>query len=140
VARRAFELFESEGHAFGREMEHWLKAEREFFHPVLTELNETEKAFTLKAEVPGFTEKDLEIKAEPQRVVITGKQEGKTEEEKKGKIVRSEIFSNEIMRVVELPAEIEAEKATATVKNGVLTMAMPKAAKARTVTVKPAAA
>jgi HSP20 family molecular chaperone IbpA len=41
--------------------------------------------------------------------------------------------------VVELPAEVEAEKAAATLKNGMLQLTMPKAAKARTVRVQPKA-
>jgi HSP20 family protein len=138
VARRAFEIFEGEG-IFGRDLENWFKAERELLHPVCTELTETDEAFALKAEVPGFSEKDLEIKVEPRRVAITGKRES-TKEEKKGKTIRSEISSDQILRLVELPAEIETDKVTATLKNGMLALELPKAAKARSVRVKAVAA
>ena len=46
----------------------------------------------------------------------------------------------ELMRVIELPAEVEAEKVTATLKNGVLELSLPKAAKARSVRIEPKAA
>jgi HSP20 family protein len=140
IAKRAFELFEGDGHPFGRDLEHWFRAEKELFRPVSTELAETDEAFTLKAEVPGFSEKDLEIKAEPRRVVITGKRESSSKEEKKGKIIRSEMSSDQALRIVDLPVEIETDKVTATLKNGLLTLALPKAAKAKSVTVKPNAA
>jgi HSP20 family protein len=140
IARRAFQLFEGDGRIFGRDLEHWLKAEQELFHPVCTELTESDEAFALKAEVPGFSEKDLEIKVEPQRVTITGKRESTSKEEKKGKIIRSEMSSDQILRLVDLPAEIDADKVTAILKNGMLSVELPKAAKARSVRVKPAAA
>ena len=140
ITRRAFELFEGDGRSFGRDLEHWLKAERELLHPVCTELTESDETFTLRAEVPGFGEKDLEINAEPRCVVISGKRESASKEEKKGKIIRSEMSSDQLLRVVELPAEIETDKITATLKDGMLTLGMPKAAKARTVRVKPTAA
>jgi HSP20 family molecular chaperone IbpA len=41
---------------------------------------------------------------------------------------------------VDLPASVDAEKAKATLKNGVLQLTMPKAAKAKTIDIKPKAA
>ena len=48
----------------------------------------------------------------------------------KGKTVYKEQCSNEIFRAVALPAEVDASKATATLKNGVLELHVPKSAKA----------
>jgi len=42
--------------------------------------------------------------------------------------------------VIDLPVTVEAEKTTATLKNGILELHLPKAAKARTVRVEPKAA
>lgn len=138
IRKRAFEMFDGNGNVFGRELDDWLKAEREILHPVQIELSESGDAFEVRAEVPGFTEKELEISAEPNRVTITGKRET-SKEEKKGKTVYSETGSDQILRVVELPANIDTDKVTATIKNGVLTLALPKAATARTVRVQPKA-
>jgi HSP20 family molecular chaperone IbpA len=41
---------------------------------------------------------------------------------------------------VDLPESVDAEKATATLKNGVLQLTMPKAVKAKTIEIKPKAA
>jgi len=34
ISRRAYEIFEGSGRAFGRDLEHWFQAEREIIHPV----------------------------------------------------------------------------------------------------------
>jgi len=53
IARRAYEIFEANGRAFGRDLEHWFRAERELLHPVLVNVTETDGSFEMKAEVPG---------------------------------------------------------------------------------------
>jgi HSP20 family molecular chaperone IbpA len=41
------------------------------------------------------------------------------------------------LRIVDLPTEIETDKVTATLKNGVLNLTMPKVAKARSIKIQP---
>ncbi len=139
LARRAYEIFESNGRAFGRELENWFQAEKELLHPVPVNITESDESFELKAEVPGFNEKEIEIGVEPRRVTITGKRETK-KEEKKGKTVCAESCSDQILRMVDLPAEVETDKVTATLKNGLLELALPKVAKAQTLRIHPKAA
>ncbi len=139
ITRRAYELFETSGREFGRDLENWFQAERELLHPVPVNITETDGALEVKAEVPGFAEKELEIGVEPYRLTIAGKRETK-KEEKKGKTVFAESHSNQILRAVTLPMEVEAEKAVATLKHGILEITLPKAGKARTVRVRPKAA
>jgi HSP20 family protein len=136
VTKRAFEIFEGNGRVFGHELEDWLKAEREFLHPVQIQLSETGESLEVRAEVPGFSEKELEISAEPRRVTISGTRET-SKEEKKGKTLYSETGCNRILRVVDLPVAIEADKVSATLKNGVLELTMPKAAQARSIRIQP---
>lgn len=139
ITRRAYELFETSGYEFGRDLENWFQAERELLHPVSVNITETDGALEVKAEVPGFTEKELEIGVEPYRLTIAGKKETK-KEEKKGKTVCVESASNQLLRTVTLPAEVETEKVVATLKNGVLDIILPKVGKTRTVRVRPKAA
>jgi len=139
ISRRAYEIFERNGRAFGRELEDWFQAEKELLHPVHVHVSETDEGLEVKAEVPGFNEKELEVCVEPNLIVITGKRET-AKEEKKGKTVYTERCSDEIMRIVHLPAEVEADKATATLKNGILELSLPKVAKARTIRIQPKAA
>jgi HSP20 family protein len=136
VTRRAYQIFEDNGHQFGHDLEDWVKAERELLRPVNLEMSETDAALQVKAEVPGFSEKELEISVEPQRLTITGKHQT-SKEEKKGKTIYSESSASDILRIVDLPVEVDAAKASATLKNGVLNLTIPKV---RAVRVQPKAA
>lgn len=139
IGRRAFELFESNGRVFGRDLEDWFKAEKELLHPVHINISETEEELQVKAEVPGFSAKELEVSVEPRRLTITGKRETK-EERKEGKTVYSEHCANQILRVVDLPAEVDKAKVTARLKDGFLELALPKAASAKKVPIETKAA
>jgi HSP20 family molecular chaperone IbpA len=139
ISRRAYEIFEGNGHALGRDLDNWFQAERELLHPVHIQINDSGEALEVKAEVPGFNEKELSVSLEPRQLVITGKREVK-KEETKGKTIYSEACASEIMRVVALPAEVDSEKVTATLKNGILELSLPKAAKAKSVKVESKAA
>jgi len=129
VARRAFEIFETNGARFGHELDDWLRAEGELLHPVHLDVSEADDAVTVRAEVPGFGPDDVEISVEPRRITISGKRES-TEEKHKGKHVYSEHCSDRILRVADLPAEVDVSKADskATYDRGVLTIVLPKAA------------
>jgi len=131
ISRRAFEIFECNGRSSGHDIEDWFKAEKELFHPVHLDVTESEDSISVKAEVPGFTEKQLQVKVEPSRLTISGKRES-SKEEKKGKTVYSETCSDEIFRVVDLPAEVDTGKVATALKDGVLQLTMPKAAKRST--------
>ena len=125
IARRAFELFEGNGRWPGRELEDWLRAESELLHPTHLELTESDNHLNVRAEVPGFTAKDLEIHVEPRRLTVSGKHETK-EENKKSKIHYSELSTGEILRVVHLPADVDTSNVTATLKDGILHVKMTK--------------
>ena len=134
IAKRAFEIFDNNGRWLGHELTDWLQAETELLHPVHLEIAETDDALTVRAEVPGFTTKELDINVEPRRLTIAGKHEAR-EEKKKGKTIYSEHCAQEILRSIDLPADVDGAKATATLKDGVLKLELPKAAHAKTVRV-----
>jgi HSP20 family protein len=136
VANRAYEIFEGNGRIFGHDIEDWFKAEMELLHPVHIEVTQSGEELEVKAEVPGFNEKEIEVSVEPQRLTITGLRETSKEEQKKGKAVYEEFCSDQILRVVDLPFAVDADRVTATLKNGMLQMKMPKAVKGKTVEIK----
>jgi HSP20 family protein len=136
IARRAFEIFNDNGRWLGHELDDWFRAESELLHPVHLELAESDDSLTVRAEVPGFSTKELEINVEPRKLTISGKHEAQ-EESKKGKTIYSERCAKEILRVVDLPAEVDSSKVSATLKDGVLNIEMPKAARAKTVRIEP---
>jgi HSP20 family protein len=94
------------------------------------DISETDAALTVELEVPGFTEKDIQVSVEPRRLTVTGKRESR-EEKRKGKTVYSEQRSNEILRTVNLPCEVNLahHAIEATYDQGVLTITLPKSAK-----------
>jgi len=86
--------------------------------------------------VPGFSTKELEINVEPRKLTISGKHEAQ-DESKKGKTIYSERCAKEILRVVDLPTEVDSSKVSAILKDGVLSIELPKAAHAKTFRIEP---
>ena len=125
ISRRAFELFERDDRADGHDVRHWLEAEKEFLHPVPINMEETEGEIVVHAEVPGFTASDLEVNVEPRRVTIAGKRESK-KENKDAESLYTEECSDQIFRSFELPSEVNAAKVSATLKDGILDIQLPK--------------
>lgn len=126
IAKQAYDFFEQRGREFGRDLDDWLHAELELLRPVPIEITEGDGELKVRAEVPGFAAKDIEVSVEARRVIINGKLE-KAEEQKPEPASSPEPQSNVIFRTLELPAEIDPAKATAILKDGVLNLSLPKA-------------
>ncbi|HVP65051.1 MAG TPA: Hsp20 family protein [candidate division Zixibacteria bacterium] len=139
ITRRAHELWESSGFPAGRDMENWLRAESELLHFVPVEITDNGDEVRVYAEVPGFNARDVDIHAEPKRLIIRGKNE-QTREKTKGEVCYTEREGNQIFRAVNLPVEIDPNNASASLRDGVLEIALPKvgSAKATRVQVKAA--
>jgi len=136
IAKRAFEIFDNNGRWFGNELSDWLQAESEILHPIHLEIAETDEALTVRGEVPGFTAKELDIRVEGNRLTIAGRHES-SEESKRGKTIYSERCAKEILRSVELPSDVDGTKVNATLKDGVLSLELPKAPRAKGVRIEP---
>ena len=139
IARRAFQIFNNNGRWLGHELEDWFRAESELLHPVHLEIAESDENLTVRAEVPGFSAKELEINVEPRKLTIAGNHEAQ-EESKKGKTIYSERCGREILRIVDLPAEVDSSKVSALLKDGILNIELPKAPHAKTVRIEPKSA
>ena len=132
IARRAYEIFESKGRTSGRDLEDWLQAESEFLHPVHVDVADSDDGLTVRAEVPGFRGENLMVGVEVRRLAIAGKRESHAER-KDEKTIYKEHCSDQILRVIELPAEVIAGKAVATLTDGVLELKLLKVAPAKKV-------
>ena len=86
-------------------------------------------SFVLRAEVPGLTENDFQINLAGNTLTLQG--ERKVEVPEGYTVHRRERSAFRFARSLELPARVESEKVTATLKNGVLTVTLPKAAEAQ---------
>src|SRR6202521_2474870 len=104
ISRRAYELFESKGFSHGHDREDWLQAASEILLNVPVDVKETETELTIRADVPGFNEKDLEVRVTPRSVCILGKRE-EAAEQKEGNLIYSERRASQIFRVVSLSSD-----------------------------------
>lgn len=132
TARRAFKLFESNGRWFGRDRDSWFRAEEKLLHPLPLEVTQTGGEFPARAEMPCFSAEDLEISLEPRCLKIAGKRKTKREEEN-GKTTRWELCADPILRAIELPADVDTSKASAGLKDGLLSTDLPKSTHAKAV-------
>ncbi len=94
--------------------------------------------YTIKAFVPGLKADDLEIEVINNTVTIRG--EFKSEQAEDQKYLVSELPAGSFSRVFTLPTALESGKAEANIKDGVLTLRVPKAEAHRPKTIKVSAA
>ena len=91
------------------------------------EVSETDQEIKVAAEVPGLEEKDVEVLLAEGMLMLRGEKKSETEDKERQ---FSERFYGRFERRIALPAEVEADKVEASFKNGVLTVTLPKSAKA----------
>ena len=130
IAQRAFEIFEGSGHWPGHELSDWLEAESEVLHPLHLEMAESDQALTVTAEVPGFAAAEINVQVAGNQLTISGKHESK-EETKKGKTIYSERCAKEVFRSITLPSAVNEAKVSATLKDGLLSIELPKVSVAK---------
>jgi HSP20 family protein len=94
------------------------------------DVTETDEAYTVQVDLPGLEEKDIQVSLEEGVLSIQGKLETAKDEEKKG-VRWVERARGSFHRAIELPAEVEAEKVTASYRQGVLTVTLPKRPEAK---------
>jgi HSP20 family protein len=80
----------------------------------------------LRAEVPGLSDEDLDVSVEQSSLTIRG--ERRIEVPEGYSVHRQERGNRSFARSFTLPCRVDAEKATASLKNGILEMTLPKVA------------
>lgn len=125
TANKAYEIFQRRGGEFGRELDDWFHAESEVLLPVKVEVTETEDRINVRAAVPGFKPEDIEVSVKDNILILTGETESREKREEENTVF-SEFRSNKFCRQLTLPSEIDEDKVTANLKNGVLQLTMPK--------------
>lgn len=92
-------------------------------------LDDTGESLVLRAEVPGVAEKDLELQVEEGTVSLRGERKEAVPEGHS--VHRKERADFRFSRSFQLPTKVDAEKVEAQLKNGVLTVTLPKAEAAK---------
>jgi HSP20 family protein len=90
-----------------------------------TNVFETKEAFVVKADVPGLTEADVSVSVEDDALVVRG--ERRTEAPAGYQVHLRERAPIAFTRKLPLPARVAPDAVSATLKDGVLTVTLPKA-------------
>jgi HSP20 family protein len=93
-----------------------------------TNVFETKEAFVVKAPVPGLAEGDVSVSMEDDALVVRGERKGEVPEGYK--VHLRERASIAFKRKLPLPGRVQADAVTATLKDGLLTITLPKAQEA----------
>jgi HSP20 family protein len=91
------------------------------------DLEDREKDYLLKAEMPGFKKEDIEIEVKEDSIEITGKAGWKYDKKAQAYICKERACES-FYRMVQLPEEIKVDEVAANLSEGVLEVTLPKKA------------
>ena len=92
------------------------------------DVSEDDKAYTVKADIPGVKKEDIHVDVEDDHVSLSAEVKKEKEEKKGEKLVYSERSYGLVSRSFTLPAAVDAGAAKAEYKDGVLNLVLPKKA------------
>jgi HSP20 family protein len=125
--RRWMETFEP----FGLKWPMGIDYERAF----RLDLVDRDKVLLVRAELPGVEKDDVQVTISGDRLMIEAEREFEEEDEKED-FYRHEMGYGKLMRTVALPVEVDPENIHAELKEGILTVTLPKIRVAERHTVK----
>ncbi len=94
-----------------------------------TNLYDKGDSFAIRAEVPGFAKEDLNIKIQGNYLEMSGKRSSDAPEGYS--VHRAERGAFNFSKSMTLPSEVDSSKVEATLKDGILTLTLPKAEAAK---------
>lgn len=86
---------------------------------------ESDEAYVVRAALPGLTAEDIHINVENDLLTISAEQAESSEESNERYLLRERRYGS-FSRTMRLPKGIDGEQTTAEVKDGVLTLTLPK--------------
>ena len=87
---------------------------------------EKKDLYLLQMDLPGFSEKDVEISLKENILTISSLAKGEKVEKIEGEYILKERNSKQFLRRFTLPNDIDSEKVNANFKNGVLSINIPR--------------
>jgi HSP20 family molecular chaperone IbpA len=94
------------------------------------DIRQEEDRYVLEADLPGMTEKDVDIRVDRDVMVITSRKEEQKEEKEEGYLVRERRRAS-FQRSFVLPEDIDRNKIDARFHEGTLVVEMPRTEKTR---------
>lgn len=95
---------------------------------VRCDVNETDQAYTIHAQMPGMRKEDIKVDVNANRVTISAETQQKQEQKEGEKVVRSEIYRGQMYRSFTLDHEVDESRAEAKYQDGMLELVLPKRA------------
>ena len=90
------------------------------------DVEETDKDYVVKADIPGMKKEDIKVAIEGNTVSIQAQTTAEQEQKEGGNLVRRERYLGQQYRSFTLPQEIDDQSAQAEYENGVLKLSLPK--------------
>jgi HSP20 family protein len=112
------------------DVEPFWRGELSFGKAPAVDIAEKEKEYEITAELPGLDESNVEVNFADGLLTIRGEKQEEKEEKKKDYYLSERRFGS-FQRSFQVPDGVDADKITATFKNGVLTLSLPKSPEAR---------
>lgn len=94
------------------------------------DVKEEKDAFLFKADLPGIQEKDLDINITGNRLTVSGKREEESTEESANWYCSERSYGS-FTRTFTLPDSVDSDKVQAEMRDGVLTLRVPKSPEAQ---------
>jgi HSP20 family protein len=137
IMQRAYDIFEDRGRTLGRDLEHWLDAEREMIWKPAIELSERDETFHVSVAIPGVDPKGLEIEVAPDYLLIKAEVHHEHTSDK-GRVHVCEFETGSLFRSIPFPKKVDPNNVQAEFKNGMLylTAAVAEEAHLRKIAVK----
>ena len=92
----------------------------------LADIKENDTNYSIVADIPGFTKKDIEITINNSILTITGEKKNETKNEESGNFYHRERHLGRFFRSFSLPDTVDEDRVDAEFKDGVLTITLHK--------------
>ena len=106
-------------------------AEQAALPQIKMDVSEDEKAYTVRAELPGVKKEDIKVSVEGNTVAISAEVTREKEEKKGEKLLHSERYHGSLYRSFSLAQDVNEAAAQARFSDGVLELTLPKNLTAR---------
>ena len=93
---------------------------------VRIDVSENDKAYNVRAEIPGVDKQDIEVSVEGNQVAISAEVKREMKKKDNEKDIYSERYFGKVYRAFTLPSELDSTKADAHYEHGVLFLTLPK--------------
>ena len=92
------------------------------------DVKESEKSYTVHAELPGVKKEDVQVTIEGNTLAVSAEMKKASQEQEGDKLLRRERYYGKLYRGISLGQEVDEANASARFENGVLELVLPKKA------------